>query len=311
MNKDTGAMALIVYEERHNKIFPDNTVKMIRREGLYVYCETEFGVCKRNVGDVGKYSFGISSAVNKTQFFKNKASKIHNNKYDYSLVNYIDANSKVRIICREHGVFEQAANSHIQGCGCNKCGQVSSNDSKRLTKKEFVNRSNLLHNYKYDYSKLLYTASNKKVIITCPLHGDFGQAPKSHLLGYGCPKCGFKRVGEINSINPTGWSCSRWIETSYTSSKFDCFKVYIIKCWSSEEEFYKIGRTFLKVKQRFNSKSAMPYNYEIIKIFNGEPTYIFDLEHNLKNHNKNNKYLPKLKFSGMKECFNKIEKYDK
>lgn len=310
MSKTTDATVLIIYEERHNKAFPDNTVKMISKQGLYVYCETEFGICKRNIGDIGKYSFGISSAVNKTQFFKNKANKVHCGKYDYSLVNYINANDKVKIICRKHGVFKQVANSHIQGCGCSKCGQVSSGSSKRLTKEEFVNRSNLLHNYKYDYSKLLYITSSKKVVITCPIHGDFYQIPRSHLLGYGCPKCGFEHVGEMNSINPTGWSCSRWIVTSSKSEKFDCFKVYIIKCWNAEEEFYKIGRTFLKVKQRFNSRSAMPYDYEVIKIFKGEPAYIFDLEHNLKSYNRDNKYLPKLKFSGMKECFNKIEKYD-
>ena len=42
-----------------------------------------------------------------TEDFILKSSEIHNNKYDYSLVEYIDNKTKVKIICPEHGVFEQ------------------------------------------------------------------------------------------------------------------------------------------------------------------------------------------------------------
>lgn len=49
------------------------------------------------------------------------AKSIHKNKYDYSLVQYIDSYSKVKIICPIHGEFEQEANSHLQGKGCFLC----------------------------------------------------------------------------------------------------------------------------------------------------------------------------------------------
>lgn len=310
MSGNTKSVALSVYEERHNNIFPNNIIKTIKKEGVYIYCKTEFGICKRNIGDIGKYLFGISSAVDKTQFFIKKANKIHNHKYDYSLVSYVNANTKVKIICSKHGIFEQIPNSHKQGHGCEKCGQDITNNSRKFTKEDFINKANEVHNFKYDYSKLQYTASNKKVSIICPLHGEFKQLSNSHILGYGCSKCGFEYVGNINSNNPTGWTYSEWIKTSKTSKNFDSFKVYILKCWNEEEEFYKIGRTFLKIQKRFNSKSAIPYKYTIIKVFEGNSDYIFKLEWDLKNINKENKYIPKLKFSGMKECFNKIEKYD-
>lgn len=53
----------------------------------------------------------------------------------------------------------------------------------------FINRSRLIHNNYYDYSKVNYKNSIIKVCITCPKHGDFWQIPKSHLRGNGCPKC--------------------------------------------------------------------------------------------------------------------------
>ena len=53
--------------------------------------------------------------------FIEKANHIHKNKYDYSLVNYINSKTKVKIICKNHGVFEQSPSKHILKRGCPKC----------------------------------------------------------------------------------------------------------------------------------------------------------------------------------------------
>lgn len=53
--------------------------------------------------------------------FISKALVIHHGKYDYSLVEYIDAHRKVKIICPIHGVFEQSPNNHLNGQGCPIC----------------------------------------------------------------------------------------------------------------------------------------------------------------------------------------------
>lgn len=41
--------------------------------------------------------------------------------YDYSKVEYKNNNTKVEIICKEHGSFLQSSKSHINGNGCPKC----------------------------------------------------------------------------------------------------------------------------------------------------------------------------------------------
>lgn len=55
-------------------------------------------------------------------YFINKSKEIHNNKYDYSLVKYVDSTLKVKIICPEHGEFEQRPNNHMnKKQGCPRC----------------------------------------------------------------------------------------------------------------------------------------------------------------------------------------------
>jgi hypothetical protein len=44
--------------------------------------------------------------IKTTQLFIKDANIVHNFKYDYSLVNYINSKTKVKIICSIHGVFE-------------------------------------------------------------------------------------------------------------------------------------------------------------------------------------------------------------
>ena len=121
-----------------------------------------------------------------TQEFIEKAKKIHNNKYDYSKVEYVNVKTKVCIICPEHGEFWQTPDSHINGkSGCPKCG-----GTERLTIENFAKKACEVHSNKYDYSKVEYVNNQTKVCIVCPEHGEFWQTPMKHLVGRGCPKCG-------------------------------------------------------------------------------------------------------------------------
>jgi len=54
--------------------------------------------------------------------FKTKANQVHQNKYDYSKVEYKNSHTKVNIKCLIHGIFSQRPNDHIQGIGCPQCG---------------------------------------------------------------------------------------------------------------------------------------------------------------------------------------------
>ena len=60
-------------------------------------------------------------------FFIKNGNKRHDFKYDYSKVNYVNAHTKICIICSKHGEFWQRPCDHLQGCGCPKCKHTISN----------------------------------------------------------------------------------------------------------------------------------------------------------------------------------------
>lgn len=61
-----------------------------------------------------------------TNEFIQKANKIHNNKFDYSKVDYKNNKSKVEIICPNHGSFYQSPQGHLEGYGCIQCNERKS-----------------------------------------------------------------------------------------------------------------------------------------------------------------------------------------
>lgn len=61
--------------------------------------------------------------------------------------------------------------------------------SRLLTTAEFILKAKTKHNDYYTYEKTVYINGKHKVIITCPIHGDFEQTPGDHTQGHGCPKC--------------------------------------------------------------------------------------------------------------------------
>jgi len=74
----------------------------------------------------GRGCYKCSNLIRNTKDFVEKASKIHNNIYDYSKVNYENAKNKITITCKIHGDFKQSPNDHISGCGCRKCNLYGS-----------------------------------------------------------------------------------------------------------------------------------------------------------------------------------------
>ncbi len=121
--------------------------------------------------------------------FIEKARKVHGDKYDYSKVEYINNNTKVCIICPEHGEFWQTPHDHLSCQGCPKCGKKRMADLQRFTKDVFIEKARKTHGDKYDYSKVEYIDSQTPVCIICPEHGEFWQRPNGHIQGQKCPKC--------------------------------------------------------------------------------------------------------------------------
>ena len=126
----------------------------------------------------------------KTKNFIEKSINVHGNKYDYSKVKYINSDTKVIIICPEHGEFLQTPNDHLAGHKCMLCSKKHG-----ITENNWHEMAINIHDNTYNYDKVIYKNVTDKVIITCPKHGDFEMPLYSHIIHkQKCPKCQGKKL---------------------------------------------------------------------------------------------------------------------
>lgn len=121
--------------------------------------------------------------------FISKAKLHHGEFYDYSLVTYKNIDTKVQIICPDHGIFEQVPYEHSIGHGCVKCSHIFISNALTKTSSEFISSSKKVHGDLYDYSNVNYRTCKDKVTIICYIHGEFLISPTYHLMGGRCPIC--------------------------------------------------------------------------------------------------------------------------
>jgi len=164
-------------------------------EGKYDYSLTEYEGALKSIKVIydGVIFEQISSThlrsapelnMNRDWFIKRSQDKWGKDRYDYSLVEYKHCKSKVKIIYNKTGeIIEQTPHLHLYRAPENIKLAV------RKTTEQFIKESNVVHDNKYLYEKTDYVRNQIKVIITCPIHGDFSQIPLSHLQGMGCPSC--------------------------------------------------------------------------------------------------------------------------
>lgn len=137
------------------------------------------GVCP----ECGRLSRNSKNTKSHNEFI-DKASLVHNGKYDYSKTKYISCFGELIIICPEHGEFMQSPSWHLSGGGCKEC-----TGRTKLSNEEFIEKSSQKHNNKYNYSKTHFSGFHNKITIICPKHGEFIQIAGNHLKGCDCPKC--------------------------------------------------------------------------------------------------------------------------
>lgn len=112
---------------------------------------------------------------------------VHGDRYDYSQVRYVNKDTKVEIICPEHGSFFCTPHNHSKGRGCPECAHNAPMDQEK-----FLAKAREVHGDRYDYSEAMYRRGCDKVVIICPVHGRFEQTANSHLMGHGCKACHYE-----------------------------------------------------------------------------------------------------------------------
>jgi very-short-patch-repair endonuclease len=204
--------------------------------------------------------------------FIEKSKEIHGLKYDYSLVDYKNNSTNVKIICQNHGIFEQKPSKHLIGRGCSKCG-----GSNVLTNEEFIMKAVSIHGDLYNYDLIDYKNAKTKVSILCKTHGVFYQKPNNHLSGYGCNLCKSSK-GELNIMNYLSKNNINFIKEYYIKELCYYIDFYLPEFKTAIEydgiqhyepvDFFggKVGYLKTKKRDRLKSEYCKNNNIELIRI---------------------------------------------
>lgn len=138
---------------------------------------------------------------------------------------------------------------------------------KQKTTKQFIEDAIKIHGNYYDYSKTIYTKALNKVLITCPIHGDFEMTPDNHLKGCGCPKCQNSRLENdvrklllnnniqfIEYYKPFWLKCDDGIHTQSLDFYLPEYNI-AIECQGKQHfgEYGTFGSTTLSPKDFYNN----------------------------------------------------------
>lgn len=229
-----------------------------------------------------KLNLTICSAEDKNAYFQTILNKKFSN---ITLISDFITYHKKVIVLGEEGLLYEVVPHTL------RAGLMPSIQSALDKNKCFAIKANKIHNFRYNYELVNYINARTKIIIVCPIHGEFTQLPLSHLAGYNCPKC----------FDAFGWTRTQWFKICDKHKSNPC--VYIIRCYNKEENFIKIGMTSQKIYTRFKDKNKMPYSYEVLKEIKGSSDFVFDKEKELHKLCKKYKYKPVIYFAGETECF--------
>ena len=170
--------------------------------------------CKKCNYDKKRHSF---------ENFLERAKEIYGNRYDYSKANYIDSQTPITIICKDHGEFTKVPNRHLnKKSGCNQCLYKQISIDKTKPQEVFIQEAIEIHGDRYDYSKVNYINNITHITIICKEHGEFLQTPQCHLRGNDCLKC----------VKCYNYTSEEWIEKAKKihENRYDYSKTIYINC---------------------------------------------------------------------------------
>lgn len=139
----------------------------------------------------------VTSAEIKQEYFRWAAAILHSDSLlDFSKSIYLHSHTNVLVYCSAHGELSMRPSHILDGCGCKLCA----NDRMRKSMTDFLMDARKAHGLRYSYNKTQYVTTHDKIIVTCPIHGDFEIRAKSHIEGGGCQTCYSENTATLRDI---------------------------------------------------------------------------------------------------------------
>lgn len=231
----------------------------------------------------------IKNAIDKTAFCIEQFKEVFGDRYDYSLVKYDKQKSKVKIICKKHGIFEQSPDTHKKGIGCFKCSV-----EKRTFSKEYV--MSWLEENNYDESSSFelkeYKGSLSKIIVTCKVGHKYETKFCSRQgSGHGCKECHkmYLYLSNNNLLHKN-------------TDDINC-TFYVISLKKDKEIFYKVGISKNLGKRLKDIEHKSGYKVSLIYKEDTNLKKAWDTERYFIKRYKSIKKNGVPSFGGQTECF--------
>ncbi|MDA3856629.1 MAG: DUF723 domain-containing protein [Candidatus Woesearchaeota archaeon] len=193
--------------EDYKNYFTPIKLKCKKHKKDFIVKPTNHINAKYNTGacpECQQYSIDKRKKERGKHIFITKAKEKFGNKYDYSLVDYLNDKTPVKIVCPEHGIFEYTPHQHIHTHhGCPQCALIIRSSRKTKTKEQFIKEAKEIHGNDYDYSKVDYINCDKKIKIYCKrCKKYFYMTPTSHISNkQGCGHCRYERRKQHNLVS--------------------------------------------------------------------------------------------------------------
>lgn len=180
-----------------------------------------------------------------------KIETIKKRNYTFGSLVYINAKQQVLVTCPTHGDFPIFINNFKSGHGCAACAGL-----KKITQEECIQEFETIESDKkrdYTFENLVYINTKSKVLVTCPIHGDFPISPSKFKCGRGCPSCskfGFQK--DLSGI------------------------FYYVRVNKDGCEAYKPGITNRTIKERYPNDFEFMTVLRAIEFESGQEAYDFE-----------------------------------
>jgi hypothetical protein len=269
----------------------------------YVNTKTELTIICKTHGEFSKAPFSLlngsacdkcakNAKSNNKLVFIEEARKVYGDKDDYTDTEVISSVEKIEVRCTKHNyTFTKSIQTYLSGYGCPKCSAENYRKLRALPSEEYYKRVNEKHENAYTYLGD-YTTLSGVVTFFCEEHGKQRLNANSHLIGAGCKKCNRTPI-KINKRTKEGY-CKL--------ANGRPTKLYFLECFKDCERFYKVGKTFKEIHERYH-KSKMYYDYEIKHIYTASAEEIWDLEESFHLEYKEFRHHPKNWFAGYSESY--------
>lgn len=238
---------------KKNKWFKEGMFEVV---GTYtesrnrIRVKNKYGTCEVNANDLTSgLNVGIKSAIDKNTYCINQFKEIHGGTFDYSLVEYVNQKTPVKILCEKHGIFEQTPDVHKKGHTCNRCS-IEGRTTKRETISTWLKDNNFDNSTKV--SILTEEGINSKLEVVCKLGHKYSTTFNRRKAKNSCKECHYIYLYLSNN--------------KITEEAKDVkMTFYILRLFNQNREVYKVGIT-KDIKERISDiKAKSSFNIEILK----------------------------------------------